>query len=433
MGKHLSLSDRAIIEKYLAQDFSFAFIARQLNRSPSTIAREVKNHRCFVMHYKHTHNDCMNFRGCLRRNLCETESQYTCYGRCKYCAEYDCRNFCSQYISFHCPLLDKPPYVCTCCPDEKNCNRDHAYYTAHRANAEYLKLLSHSRKGIRTPPEKLLEINDLIAPLIHNGQSINHIFSTHAEEIGVSEKTIYNYIDMNAFDIRNLDLPKKVKYRQRRSQKVLYKFEYQCRKGRTITDFKSYVEQNPHLPIVEMDTVKGARGSGKVLLTLIFRNSNFMLVFLLPDGTQKSVLAIFDKLTLLLGLETFRKLFPIILTDNGVEFKGSHHLEFTENGARRTRLFYCDPQASWQKAHIEKNHVLIRRILPKGTTFKFLSDEDIHRITCHINSVARELFDNLTPFDLMQKEEHKKLLDTLALSPIPPDEVCLKPTLLKRN
>ena len=433
MSKHLSLTDRAIIEKYLAQDFSFAFIAKQLNRSPSTIAREIKNHRCFVTNYKHTHNDCLSFRNCLRRNLCDTESQYTCFGRCKYCTEYDCRSLCPQYISLNCPLLDKPPYVCTCCPEEKTCKRNHAYYTAHRANAEYLKQLSNCRRGIRTSPEKLLEINDLITPLVQKGQSINHIFSTHATEIGLSEKTIYNYIDMNAFDIKNLDLPKKVKYRQRRPQKVLTKLEYQCRKGRTLDDFKSFVEQNPNLPIVEMDTVKGARYSGKVLLTFIFRTSNFMLIFLLPDGTQKSVQEVFDRLTLHLGLDTFRKLFPIILTDNGVEFKGSHHLEFTDNGARRTRLFYCDPQASWQKAHIEKNHVLIRRILPKGTTFKFLTDEDIHLITCHINSVARELFNNCTPFELMQKEEHKKLLDTLALFPIPPDEVCLKPTLLKRK
>ena len=101
-----------------------------------------------------------------------------------------------------------------------------------------------------------------------------------------------------------------------------------------------------------MDTVKGARGSKKVLLTLIFRNTNFMLIFLMPDGTQESVLAVFDMLTNRLGVDTFRRLFPVILTDNGVEFKNPHELEFTKNGTRRTRLFYCDPQASWQKAHL---------------------------------------------------------------------------------
>lgn len=182
-----------------------------------------------------------------------------------------------------------------------------------------------------------------------------------------------------------------------------------------------------------MDTVKGARKSGQVLLTFIFRENNFMLIFLMPDGTQKSVNGVFDYLTRKLGLDLFKKVFPVILTDNGVEFKGPHNLEFSETGERRTRIFYCDPQASWQKAHIEKNHALIRRILPKGTTFKFLKAEDVHLITRHINSVTREIFDNLTPFDLMTSEKHKKLLAALALSAIPPDEVCLKPILLKQN
>ena len=307
-------------------------------------------------------------------------------------------------------------------------------YTAHRAHAEYVKELSSSRKGIRTSPERLLELNDLLMPLVNKGQSINHIFATHSDEIGLSKKTIYNYIDQSAFRVRNIDLPKKVRYKQRHSHEVLMKFDYQYRKGRTYTDFTSFMEQNPKLPIVEMDTVIGARNSGKVLLTILFRDTNFMLIFLLPDKSHQSVLHVFDKLTSLLGIELFRKLFPVILTDNGTEFKGVHNLEFTENGARRTRIFYCDPQASWQKGRIEKNHVLIRQILPKGTKFSILEDTDIHLITCHINSVVRELFDNQTPFDLMkQKEEYKKLLDILALQPIPLDEVLLKPALLKRK
>ena len=241
--------------------------------------------------------------------------------------------------------MDKPPNVCTRCPQEKSCKRNHAYYTAHRAHAEYNKSLSSSRKGIRTDPERLLELNE-----------------------------------------------------------------------------------------VEMETVLGARNSGNVLLTMLFRETNFMLFFLLPDKSHQSVRDVFDRLNSLMGIDLFRKLFPVILTDNGTEFKGVHNLEFSENGARRTRIFYCDPQASWQKGRIEKNHVLIRQILPKGTLFSKLDDTDIHLIVCHINSVVRELFDNQTPFDLMQKKEaYKKLLDILALQPIPLDEVLLKPALLKRK
>ena len=84
---------------------------------------------------------------------------------------------------------------------------------------------------------------------------------------------------------------------------------------------------------------KGRRGKNKVLLTMIFRNTSFMLIFLMPDGTQKSVLAVFDHLTSLLGLETFRKIFPVILMDNGVEFKDPEALEYSSNGCPRTRLF----------------------------------------------------------------------------------------------
>ena len=66
------------------------------------------------------------------------------------------------------------------------------------------------------------------------------------------------------------------------------------------------------------------------------------------------------------GLKTFRKLFPVILTDNGSEFKYTLELEHTIDSAKRTRIFYCDPQASWQKAHIEKNHEYIRYVILKG-------------------------------------------------------------------
>lgn len=129
-----------------------------------------------------------------------------------------------------------------------------------------------------------------------------------------------------------------------------------------------------------MDTVKGTRNKSKVLLTMIFRKSNFMLVFLMPDSTTNSVRTVFDMLIEKLGLKTFRKLFKVILTDNGVEFKDPLSLEHTPNGCQRTRIFHCGPQASWQKPHIEKNHTLIRRILLKDKSFDYLTHEDIRLI-----------------------------------------------------
>ena len=112
-----------------------------------------------------------------------------------------------------------------------------------------------------------------------------------------------------------------------------------------------------------------------------------MLIFLLKDGSQNSVIQVFDALTDLIGIAAFKRLFSVILTDNGVEFKNPDALEHTRSGIIRTHLFFCDPQASWQKPQVENNHRLIRRILPKGTSFNKLTTNDVNLVCCHINSV----------------------------------------------
>ncbi len=103
-----------------------------------------------------------------------------------------------------------------------------------------------------------------------------------------------------------------------------------------------------------MDTVHGSRGK-KTILTMFFRNSSIMLGFLLEKCTNEAVVSIFDSLEKALGSEVFRRTFPVILTDNGPEFKSYKRLEKDEWGKRRIHVFYCDPVASHQKGCIEKN------------------------------------------------------------------------------
>ena len=110
MSKHLTLSDRAIIEKYLAQDMPFSYIAKRLHRSPSTISREVKNRRCFVNGYRYSDNPCINYRSCIRRNLCDQESIYSCHHRCKNCTEFNCNELCS----FNCKIKRKKHLYSRC-------------------------------------------------------------------------------------------------------------------------------------------------------------------------------------------------------------------------------------------------------------------------------------------------------------------------------
>lgn len=388
MAKHLTLSDRIIIERGINNELTFATIARMLDRSPSSISREVKRYRVIIQsNHSLGNNDCTKRMSCLRNKICADAPVHGCFlTRCKSCTDINCNDICPVYESPHCVKLNKPPYVCVGCEQQKKCQKNHAYYAAHRADTAHHRTVREAHSGIRMNPEELVALGQLIEPLIKKGQSLNHICVTHAAEIGVSEKTLYNYI-----------------------------------------------EAHPELPVTEMDTVKGKRsGSGKVLLTMILTPTNFMPIFLMPNCTESSVLNVFDYLTDLLGLETFRKLFPVILTDNGVEFKNPESLEYTRNGCPRTKIFYCDPQASWQKPHVEKNHTFIRRIIPRHTDLNGFSNHQIHLLTRHINSYFREEYGNRTPFEMVVTKEQKKLLSSLELTPIPPDEVLLKPTLMKQ-
>ncbi len=117
-----------------------------------------------------------------------------------------------------------------------------------------------------------------------------------------------------------------------------------------------------------------------------------MLAFLRDANTSKSVIDVYEELYHKLGGQDFRKLFPIILTDNGSEFSNTKSIEYGAdgNGLRRTRIYYCNPSAPYQKAEIEVGHEFIRRVLPKGKSFDELMQECINLMMDHINSYRRK-------------------------------------------
>lgn len=187
----------------------------------------------------------------------------------------------------------------------------------------------------------------------------------------------------------------------------------------------------PEIQPVEMDTVNGRREKGKRLLNMVFCENNLMLSFLMPDNTANSVIGVFDFLTSVLGLELFRELFPVILTDNGTEFKRVLDLELTKDGEQRTKVFYCDPYSSWQKPHIEKDQEYIRYVLPKGQSFNGYTQEDITLLMNHINSTRRTKLGYGSPYECVSSDEMRTLMDVLGLREISQDEICLSRRLLR--
>lgn len=428
--KHLTLSQRIEIETGLLAGDSFASIARKLGKDPSTISKEVRRHSKVK---ERKNNDfapipCDNRKGCNIKYLCEDP----CETKCTYCpkTEVKCIYICPNYVPKICDKLSKPPYVCNGCGKRINCLMGIKIYSAKYADDCYRVVLTASREGINQTPDSIMKMDTLVSPLIQKGQSIAHIYTHHAEEIGCSRRTLYNYIDQSVLTARNLDLRRRVKYKQRKTSTRTSIKNRAFREGRNYSDFQKLIKEQPSLNIVEMDTVEGIKG-GKVFLTMMFRRCSLMLIFLLESKTQIEVEQVFDNITNAIGVDAFNKMFQVVLTDGGSEFQHPTKLETAECGTSRTRIYYCDPYSSWQKGMIEKNHEYIRLVLPKGRSFDGLNHEQVTLLQNHINSEARDSLNGCTPYKLSQLLLDQSLHQYLSLLEIEPDDVFLKPELLK--
>lgn len=422
---HLTLDERNYIEQELMKNTSFKEIAHYLGKVPSTISKEIKKHR-IKKEGQSIHigfNHCARRYNCHRKNICSTR----CKKECRQCK--DCNSVCPDFEDGICLRLKRAPFVCNGCSNRFNCRNTKYYYRALPSFNKYKDILSESRQGINMTELELSNLDKLISPLIKQGQSISHIYQTH--DIPCSRSTLYRYLAKNCFSVGPLDLPRKVRMKKRKEKRTKLK-DTKARTNRTYEDFQKYIELHPDLPIVEMDTVEGTKG-GKVLLTLLFRASRLMLAFILFEKTQKEVLRVFNMLEHELGNELFEKTFPIILTDNGTEFGNPLSLEFNEDGIGRTRIFYCNPRASYQKGMIEKNHEFIRYVFPKGSSFDNLLQTDIDLMINHINSLGRNSLNWFAPIDVAKFTLDKEVLKKLNLKKIKPDEIQLNPKLLKKN
>ena len=417
MKKHLSLSERFDIENGLSTRKSFKEIARSLGKDCTTISREIRNH--YVV--KNTGGIGRQFNNCIYRS--------TCPNRGKNCNLNNCTEFKEQ----KCNLLNKPPYVCNGCKLKNQCTLTKHFYDAAYANNEYLSNLSEVRSGVMIYQNEIDNLNSILTPLIcEQNQSIHQVIINNKNKIMFSDKTIYKYIDLGILNVRNIDLPRKVRFRNRTKATTVYKIDKKCLENRTYEDFLNYIKEHPDTPIVEMDSVEGKKG-GKVLLTIHFVNCSFMLAFIREHNDAQSVIDIFNHLQDILGINKFKELFVVILTDNGSEFSNPKEIEFDiKTGELRTQIFYCHPSSPFEKGACEVNHELLRRILPKGTSFDDLTQNDINLIMSHINSYKRKKLNNVSPYTMFSTIYGKETIDKLGIQEIEPNSVSLSKNILNK-
>jgi len=297
--KHFSLEERIIIQNELNSRKSFKNIASQLDKAPSSISREVRRHieQKESGSYGRPFNDCVKRFSCSLEDVCQ--GAFPCSHKfCRNCKK--CKNFCSDYRKETCQRLTKAPYVCNGCEERSKCTLEKSLYSAVIAEDEAKLLLRESRSGISLDEDEIQRIDSIVTPLVLQGQSIHHICCSNKDSIMSSERTIYNYVNDHVFTAKNIDLPRKVRYKPRKKAKTRFKVDKTCVIDRSYNDFLAFMKSMEYSALVQMDTVEGRIG-GKVLLTLSFVNSSFMLAYLREANTSKSVTDIFQMLWEVLG------------------------------------------------------------------------------------------------------------------------------------
>jgi len=308
------------------------------------------------------------------------------------------------------------PYVCNGCDIKYLCHKKQYRYEVSIAQREANYRLVSSRAGINLSQEEFEILDKKIKDGIINKESIYHIIKNN-DDISISISTAYRYINKGLLTTKRVDLPLAVKYKKRKKNKKEYEY---CenknidRNNRTYLDYLSYIRFKPNLFVTQMDFLGSIKTDTKSILTLTIPNLHFCLIFLVIKKNSTKMMSLFDELEILLGIDDFKKVFPVILTDRDPSFSDFMTIEYSPiTGEERTRVFYCDPFKSSQKGNVENMNKQLRRYFPKKSSIDNLSLDYIKKANIAINSLRIASLSGSSPEQAFIEVYGKEILDKL--------------------
>ena len=425
--RHLRIEQREGIEDKLNAQKSISQIARGIGVSPATVTREILRNRRDDG-YSHsnwrTNNRCIRRKGCDIHHLCSG-----CSTRCASCKADKCNRLCKDFKEETCIRISSVPHVCNGCKSVSNCALHRYRYNATLAQKASDVRAKESREGIDVTKEDMQKAVSIIKPLLARRQSPALIFAEHGYELPFSLRSCYRHIHNNNIDIAAIELPKAVKYRPRNHPDARpERMPLAILAGRTYTDFMA-LDKVFQSRVVECDCIEGPANTNDAIFTLHFVALHFQIGIKLEVKDARHVVEALDWLHDILG-DRFSEFFGVLLADRGIEFRDVEGME-QRDGKRRCAIYFTDAQRPDQKGACEKNHVKVRKIIPKGTPFNKIDAFVLAEVFSHVNSQAREDLFWLTPMALAFGAFPEGFLDELGYCLIAPDDVMLKPSLLE--
>lgn len=210
----------------------------------------------------------------------------------------------------------------------------------------------------------------------------------------VCTKTLYNYIDLGLLDVKNTDLPIKL----RRNTKSTIVKKHKKKLGSSISERPIDINSRTEFGHWEIDTVIGEKSNNdNVLLTILERKTRYAIVLNIVSKTANAVMDAFSRLRSLFG-EQFSQVFKTITGDNGSEFADLSTIESETD----TKVYFTHPYSSFEKGTNERHNGLIRRFIPKGKRISDYSSDDIAFIEEWMNTLPRRILNYKTPEELFE-------------------------------
>ena len=369
--KHLTFEQRKTISSGISHNYKLREIGENLLVDPTSVSKEVK------------------------RNRIET----------------------SVGLKNDCKRTKRWPYVCTGCKEKyKNCPYTKYKYEATIAQKKADTNLINSRRGIDVDSEEFNRLDKIIKDGISENKSIYQIKIENNDTINKSVSTIYGYINKGYLTTKRVDLPYAVTYKKRKHNK---KYEYSennkiDRTGHTYLDYLAYLHKHPGIYVWQLDFLGAIKTDNNNILTFILPNLQFTLLNLIKNPNTTKVVEFFDKIEDKIGIEAFKEIIPVVLTDRDPNFTDIDGICFSKKtGEERCKLFFCDPYVSNQKPHVENMNKQIRLFFPKGKSIDKYSKEDIKTINNTIINKPLRSLDGNTPKEAFIKVFDESIFDKL--------------------
>ena len=207
-------------------------------------------------------------------------------------------------------------------------------------------------------------------------------------------KQVYNWINEGKIEItRDKTCYKKHRKNKNKKSGMMQHLEWNM-KNKTVLPIRlrpKYIEKREEPGHLEIDSIVGKKNEYASIISIVDRCTRRTWLIKAEYSHEHYI----DKLIYEYLIKNEVRV-KSITTDNGLEFKALGIC------AKKlgVKLYKCDPYCSFQRGTNEKMNQLVRRYLPKGSSFKLTPQIYLDDIAFNINAMPRKMFDFKSVFEI---------------------------------